>query len=154
MRDGSRIGRDFLKRVFAILAVLSLASCGGPKRISVDHAWVRLPAVAGHPGAAYFTLHGGPVATTLLSVSSPVAIRAEMHETKQVNGMSTMAPLPSVALPARGAVSFAPAGKHVMLFNLNPVVKPGGTVPLLFVFADGEQIEQAADAVAANAPAP
>ncbi|MGL1255118.1 hypothetical protein ACSTLX_25660, partial [Vibrio parahaemolyticus] len=59
----------------AILASLTLAGCGRPSAIHADHAYVRLPAVAGRPAVAYFTIHGGPADTVLLSVTSPVVIR-------------------------------------------------------------------------------
>jgi hypothetical protein len=142
-----------LKPVFALAAALALSACGH-KQIHVDHGWVRLPAVQGHPAAAYFTLHGGPSDTTLLSVTTPVAIRTEMHQTIEQNGVSTMAPLAQVALPAGGTVKFEPDGKHVMLFSVDPTVKPGDMVALRFVFANNLQIEYDAQALAAGAPAP
>lgn len=135
-------------------AALTLGSCGQPRQIYVDHAWVRLSAVTGHPAAAYFTLHGGKADTALISVTSPAAISTQMHRTENQNGVSKMVPLQQVALPAGGKVTFEPGVMHVMLFDIAPSVKPGGTVNLHFVFANGVQIETGANAVAAGAPAP
>jgi len=136
------------------LAALALGSCGGPRQIEVTHGWVRLPPVQGHPAAAYFELHGGPADETLIDVASPVALRAEMHQSMSVNGMETMAPLKQVAVPAGKTVKFEPGGRHVMLFGLEQSVKPGGTVGLHFVFADGKRLDYDAKAIAANAPDP
>ena len=54
----------------------ALTSCGGPKDVTVDHGWVRLPVVAGRPAAAYFTLHGGKQGAILIAVSSADATSA------------------------------------------------------------------------------
>ena len=137
-----------------LLSALVLAACSQPKELSVTDAWVRLPAVAGRPAAAYFTLHGGPTDATLIDVSTDVAIKMEMHETRNEGGRTTMAPLASVAVPARAAVTFVPGGRHVMLFDLNPSVKRGGTMTLTFSFANGLRIQQDATVIAAGDPAP
>lgn len=136
------------------LAALALASCGGPKEVTVDHGWVRLPVVAGRPAAAYFTLHGGKDGAILIAVSSPDAKSAQMHESMEMNGVSSMAPLTQVAAPAGGKIMFAPGGKHVMLFGLKTGVSPGARVRLHFAFADGKTIDTAVETVAATAPAP
>lgn len=136
------------------LAALALASCGGPKEVTVDHGWVRLPVVAGRPAAAYFTLHGGKAGAILIGVSSPDAQSAQMHQSMEANGVSTMMPLTQVVAPAGGKVRFAPGGKHVMLFGLKQGIAPGGNVRLHFAFADGKTIDYAAKAVAATDPAP
>ena len=45
------------------------------------------------------------------------------------------------------AVMFEPGGKHVMLFGLDPKVKPGGTVRLDLKLADGSTASVDAKAV-------
>ena len=140
-----------MRKTFASIAVaVTLAACGQPKQIFVDQAWVRLAAVPGRPAAAYFTLHGGKTDATLLTVTSPVTIRSELHETTSQNGAMSMRPIGRVALPASSKVAFAPGGKHVMLFDVNPGIKPGADVPMRFTFADGLQIEYNAKAIAAG----
>lgn len=122
--------------------------------IYATHAWVRLPAVEGRPAAAYFTLHGHSKDSALINVTSPVAIKTEMHETMAKGNMTSMAPIERVPLPADSTVAFAPGGRHVMLFDVNPVIKPGSTVPLRLTFVGFPQIEVDAVAVAAGAPSP
>lgn len=138
-----------------LLGLAALAGCAPEKQLYVDDAWVRLPAVAGRPAAAYFTVHGGPTDSTLVAVTGNTAIRSEMHETRRAaNGAMTMAPISAVPIPALKDVPFTPGGKHVMLFNVNPVVKPGGAMTLTFTFADATRIEYNAKVVAAGDPAP
>ena len=123
-----------------VLAGAALAGCQQAE-LGVDDAWVRLPAVQGRPGAAYFTVTGGAQATSLVAVSSPAAIRAEIHEMKQQGGMMTMAPVKDVAVAAGARVEFKPGGKHVMLYDIAPEARAGTTIPLRLAFADGKTLE-------------
>lgn len=138
-------------RAFLALGLLAATLAGCDKaELTASDAVVRLPAVPGRPGAAYFTIHGGAQATTLLSVSTPGAIRTEIHEMKHEGDMMTMAPLRDVAVPAGKAVALKPGGKHVMLYDIAPTVRAGSTVPLKLSFADGKTIEVNAKVKAAG----
>lgn len=136
------------------LFALPLAACGQPKQIFVDKGYVRLAAVPGQPSVAYFTLHGGTDATTLLSVTSPTTIKTELHESMTNGAMSSMKPVGDIALPAGGVVTFQPGGKHVMLFDVNQSVKPGTTMPLVFTFANNLRIQYDAPVIAAGETPP
>ncbi len=128
----------------ALAAAVTLAGCE-QAQLGVEDAWVRLPAVSSRPGAAYFTVKGGNEATSLLAISSPAAVRTELHEMKHEGGMMTMAPIKDVAIPAGGTVRFEPGGKHVMLYDLSPEVRAGGKIPLRLAFANGKTIEVEAE---------
>lgn len=143
-----------MRVVAGIVAVAFLSACQ-PAETKVDGAWVRLPAVTGQPGAAYFTIRGGKQADTLIAVSVPFALRSEMHESmKGDHGMMSMAPVKDFPVPAGGTVTFAPGGKHVMLFSVGPNVKAGDTVPVTLSFASGGKIEASAKVVGAGDPNP
>ena len=139
-----------------VLAAAALGGCAQEKQLSVSNAWVRLAAVPGRPAAAYFTIHGGPADATLINVSADVAVRTEMHEMKAggANGAMTMDAMQQVSVPALKTVVFAPGGKHVMLFDVDPSVKPGGQIAVTLTFSDGLRIQQQADVVGAGDPAP
>jgi copper(I)-binding protein len=122
----------------AALAALALlvAGCGKgrPDGIAVSKSWVRLPALKGEAGAAYFTIQGGAEGTKLTGISSPMASRIELHESMEHGGMSAMRALRTVEFDYRRRIDFAPGGKHAMLFGINKAVKPGGSIPLTFAF--------------------
>jgi len=144
-----------MRAFLALLTLpLALAACEKPKTITVSDGWVRLAAVPGRPAAAYFIIHGGPGDATLMTVDSPVAIHSEMHQSMGSGGMSGMKPLTSLAVPARAEIKFAPGGNHVMLFDVNPGIKPGSTVPLTFTFTNGYRLVHNATAIGAGDPAP
>jgi periplasmic copper chaperone A len=128
-------------RVLAMLLVFALPGCAPDPVLRVDGAQVRLAAVPANPAAAYFTVVGGPKADRLLDVSSPVVIRSEMHESMASGSMMSMKPITGgIDVPAGGAIEFKPGGKHVMMFNVNPGIRPPRTLPMIFVFASGERI--------------
>ncbi|WP_380931648.1 copper chaperone PCu(A)C [Sphingomonas qilianensis] len=137
-----------------LVPVVLLAACSPPAKLDADHGYVRLAAVKGNPAAAYFTLHGGATDATLISVGSTVAIRAEMHQTMQAGSTASMKPIGQVKVPAKATVTFAPGGRHVMLFNMNPGIKRGSIVPLVFQFSNGVRFERKALAIAAGDPPP
>ena len=143
-----------MRIVAALAALLALMGCQQPKEITVSDGYVRLAATPRAPAVAYFTIPGGAADATLLSVSSDVSIRSEMHESMQSGSMASMKPIDHVRLPAATDLVFAPGGKHVMLFDMNPGIKRGATVPLLFTFADGQRIHYKAGAIGAGDPAP
>lgn len=122
-------------RLTMAAALLALAGCRGgtPQTgVSVEHVWVRLPAVAGGAGAGYFAATA-PADDALLAVTTRGA-RIELHESMTHEGMTSMRPLRTVALPAGDEVRFAPGGKHLMIFGLDRGLKKGGTLPLTFRF--------------------
>lgn len=137
--------------LMTIATSLMLTGCASkPTEPEVSDMVVRMAANPKAPSAGYFTIKGGPADDTLLSVTSPVVIRIEMHESMTGGGPSTgsggtmasMKPLEGgVAVPANGTVKFEPGGKHLMLYNINPGMKVGQTIRLDYVFASGLQLQ-------------
>ncbi|QDZ08338.1 copper chaperone PCu(A)C [Sphingomonas panacisoli] len=143
-----------MKTGLLVPVLVVLTACQQQAAPSVDKPWVRLSAVPGNPSAAYFTLKGGARDETLVAVEAPGAQRAEMHESVGNNGMTSMAPIKLVAVRAGDTVTFAPGGKHVMLFGVKPQVQPGTTTLLSFTFANGPKVVVHARVVGAGDPAP
>jgi copper(I)-binding protein len=65
-----------------------------------------------------------------------------------------MSPIKAVPVPAKAKIAFAPGGKHVMLFTINPSIKPGATMKLIFTFSNNVKIEYDAPVIGAGEPAP
>ena len=127
----------------AITLSVALGACATkPTEPTVTGAVVRMAANPKAPSVGYFTLKGGPSDDRLLTVTSPVVIRVELHESMATGGMASMKPIDGgVALPANTDVKFEQGGKHIMLYYINPGLKVGQTIRLDFVFASGLQLQ-------------
>jgi copper(I)-binding protein len=129
-------------RLFAAAALLMLASCGGESRqegITVTDASVRLPAVSGRPGVAYFTIRAGSAAT-IEGVSSPLIERVELHDSRMDGNVMRMGPLQDRSIPAGGELRFEQGGRHAMLFGIDPTLKAGDRLPMTFNFGQATAV--------------
>jgi hypothetical protein len=130
-----------------LLLGAALQALAGPHRIGdivVHQPWAReLPPVS-HTGAAYLSIHNtGTQADRLLSATSPVAARVEMHSHEHAAGMMRMQQVEAVALPAGQQVDFAPGGLHLMLIDLRRPLAAGQdfTLELNFEHAGSMQVQ-------------
>lgn len=143
------------RAIILAFALAVLAGCAPQApRDPVTEAWVRLPAVEGRPAAAYFTLNGKEIEDTLIAVESPMAQRVELHESREQGGRMTMKPIETVVVPANDAVLFEPGGKHAMLFDVDPRIRPGARLTLDFRFDSGRDVRLDVPTVAAGDPRP
>nr|WP_295372877.1 copper chaperone PCu(A)C [uncultured Sphingosinicella sp.] len=117
---------------------LGLSGCGGSgsePHVTIENARVTLPAVRGRPGAGYFTAEASALPEAIVAVTAPPPTRIEMHESMAAGSMTSMRPIPSAPFEADRPIAFEPGGKHLMMFDIDPAVKPGDTLPLTFRFA-------------------
>ncbi len=126
-----------------LCAALWLGGCQGQEApLLLSEVQVTLPAVKGNPGAAYFTLSNNTDrAVALTGVTVAGAERAEMHETKG----RAMEPLASVEVPAKTKLTFAPGGRHAMVFGMPAQLAPGGKVNVSLQLADGRKVSTDAE---------
>jgi copper(I)-binding protein len=145
-----------MQRRLMMVSLLLVAGCSAQASTPVaDDAYIRLAAVPGRPAAGYFELLGGAKDTVLVRVEAPGVSRAEMHGSRMTaNGMVTMESLPTVPVPAKTDVGFAPGGRHVMLFDMPQSAAPGTNVPLTLRFSDGATAKVEAKVIAAGDVAP
>jgi len=130
------------KTALALLPLAALlTACGqGDPVVNVTDAVVRLPAVPGNPGAAYFTLRTNKTPMRILGISSPQIQRIELHESEMQGGRMRMGPLEDNSFGAEGVRVFEEGGAHAMLFNINPAVRAGGTVRIIFDFDNAPDV--------------
>lgn len=139
-----------LKPIPVLVALVAVAGCGQKEAaLGVEEAVVHMGATEQTPAVAYFTLVGGRSDDRLVSVVSDLNLRSELHESMQRGDTASMKPLSGVDLPSGARVSFAPGGKHVMLYGM-PALKPYTTVKLTFTFASGTRLETMAPVRAAG----
>jgi periplasmic copper chaperone A len=147
-----------LKKTLLIAAFLSPSLFANAHEYTVGelhiaHPWSReMPPVA-PTAAAYFVVHNkGAEADRLLSVSTPHAGKAELHEHMHADGVMKMQQVENVTIPAGGEVKFEPMGYHVMMFNLKQQAKDGERFPLTLTFENAGKVDVEV-AVQKDAPA-
>jgi len=107
-----------------------------PGGITVLAAWSRATGPGMSVGAGYMMIANlGAAPDRLLSVSSPIAERVEIHRTSIEDGTVRMRQVADgVTVPARGTVEFSPGGLHLILVQLKQSLRAGQSVPLTLVF--------------------
>ena len=124
-----------------LVACVAMAQASG---LAVQDAWIRqLPGT--DVAAAYLTLRNPTtLPVTIVSIESPLAEHAMIHETKTVGGQSQMRPHEQLVIAPGQTVKFEPGGLHVMLMGLRQPVPVGKSFPLVLLLADGTKVQVAA----------
>ena len=105
--------------------------------LAIGDGWLALPAVAGNPAAAYFTLTNDSRATTAVAaVAVAGAQSAEIHQTMG----GSMGKVDRLESDPGTRLEFMPGGLHVMVFGLKPALQPGDKVELTLTFAGGDKL--------------
>lgn len=132
-----------MKRVLSLVvvcAVLALAQSA----LKAENAWVRL--VPGTTSGAFMTLvNPGDKPIRVVGVESPLALKAEIHETTLVKGtggtdVMQMRPVKFVEVPAQGKLELKPGGYHIMLMMLKEPLHEGKLVKLTLKLEDGSTL--------------
>jgi copper(I)-binding protein len=126
-------------RLAALLALLPIAAFAQTNGITIENAWSR-PALAGRAGVVYLTVKDSGQPDSLTGASSPVAARAELHESFTENGVSKMRPAGPVQIEPGKSVRLTPGGMHIMLMGLKEPLKAGETFPVTLTFAKAGEV--------------
>ncbi len=104
--------------------------------LTIFHPWAR-PAAEGQNGAVYLSIrNGGKDAETFVSAESPDAQKAQIHETREENGVMKMrAVKEGVEIKPGSSLEFKPGGYHIMLIDLKKPLEEGAMVPLKITLA-------------------
>jgi hypothetical protein len=122
-------------KILAFAAGLAAASTAlaQPSQLEVNNAWAGATPGKAENGAAYVTIQS-PTADRLVSASTPVAKKAELHTMSMQGMVMKMRPISSLDIPAGAPVSLKPGGEHIMLMGLNQPLREGQSFPLTLDF--------------------
>ena len=132
-------------RYLVPMLALLLATTAHAQNLNVQNAWVRAT-VQGQKATGTFMQITAPAATTLISVSTPVAGVAEVHEMKMDGDVMRMRPLTKgLELPAGKAVQLKPGGYHLMLMDLKLPLQKDTTIPITLTLRDSKGVQSTQD---------
>ncbi len=120
---------------------LAFTSWAQAQNVEVQNAWARATVQGQKASGAFMTLTA-QTPGRLVSVSSPVAGVAEVHEMKMEGDVMKMRALANgLELPAGKPVELKPGGYHVMLMDLKLPLQKDTTIPVTLVFKDAKGVE-------------
>ena len=129
--------------LIALAVSLALSACGqgssdaptqGPPVVAIADALCR-PTPNGRDITACYAVLTASTDDRLVSVASPIAGKAELHEMKTQNNIMMMSELKEgLPLPAEQPVALVPGGNHIMLMELTTPLAVGDTVSLTLTF--------------------
>lgn len=132
-------------RIFCLLFAMVLTGGVQAQTVKVKNAWARAT-VQGQKATGAFMQITAPAASTLVSVSTPVAGVAEIHEMKMDGDVMRMRPLPKgLELPAGKAVQLKPGGYHLMLMDLKLPLQKDTTIPITLTLRDSKGVQSTQD---------
>ena len=126
--------------VAAALLLAAIALPAAAQQAKVEQAWARATAVSARAGGVFLTLRETGTADRLVSASSEIAARTELHRTVEDNGIMRMLPVEGIDLAAGETVTFKPGGLHIMLIDLKRPLKQGETFEVTLRFAKGPPV--------------
>lgn len=130
----------------SLLALLAttFALCASPlwaQTVDVQGAWARAT-VPGQKATGAFMKLTAKSGAKLVSVSSPVAGVAEVHEMKMDGDVMKMRAVQGgLELPVGQAVELKPGGYHLMLMDLKLPLQKDTTIPVTLLFKDAKGVE-------------
>ncbi|HEY1396171.1 copper chaperone PCu(A)C [Roseateles sp.] len=133
----------------AVVPALLLTAGLAQAQVVVANAWVRATVPQQKSTGAFLQIKS-PTDLKLISVSTPSAGVAEVHEMAMDGDVMRMRPVASLAVPAGKLVELKPGGYHVMLMDLKGPLKTGDAVVLTLVF---EGADKSRSTVSVQAPA-
>lgn len=136
------LNRSLLKHALIAAAVLLPACFANAHEyksgdLEIAHPWSQELPPNAPTVAAYFIIHNtGSSADRLVSVDTPIADKAELHQHVMQGDLMKMQPVASVDVPAGGTVTFAPMAYHVMMVGLKDrsLLQDGKHFPLTLHF--------------------
>ena len=122
----------------------------------ISQPWSRATPTGAKVAGAYLTVENkGSVADRLVSGSTDVAGRLEIHEMAMDGGVMKMRPLDKgLAIDPGKTVKLAPGGYHVMMMDLKNPLKQGDKVPVTLQFEKAGKVNLTLDVQGVGAQAP
>jgi copper(I)-binding protein len=130
-----------ISHTLSLVIAMVLVAGVQAQTVEVKNAWVRAT-VQGQKATGAFMQITAPAASTLISVSTPVAGVAEVHEMKMDGDVMRMRPLAKgLELPAGKAVQLQPGGYHLMLMDLKLPLQKDMTIPVTLTLQDSKGVQ-------------
>jgi copper(I)-binding protein len=122
--------------------------------VEVSGAWARATTSSAKVGGVFLTLKASGTPDRVVSVSSPMAEKVELHETISEGGVMKMREVPQLVVSPAAPTVLRPGGYHMMLLGLKKPLNRGETFPLTVTFEKSPPVTATVTVQAAGAAGP
>jgi copper(I)-binding protein len=128
--------------LLASLCGISLGACARECTPQVRDGWVRLPPASGMTMMAGFGRieNHCPTPVTIVAARSAAFADTSLHETRIVDGISRMRPVPELRIAPDAAAVLKPGGLHLMLMEPTAPLKAGSRIAVEFELQGGGKL--------------
>ena len=130
----------------ALLFSCSLHAADGATTMFISDAWMRASLGEVRATAAYLKIENrGAKPDRLMSISTPVAATAQVHDSAMRDGMMRMTPAEPLIIKPGQSVQLSPGGLHVMVMGLKAPLRAGQSAPMILHFEQAGPVEVQAE---------
>lgn len=132
----------FLLAFLTINLLFNVSFANQGLQVAAQDGYVRETIPGTSISSAYMTLNNSTNKNRrLISASSSVSKRIEIHEHIMKDGMMRMRQRDSVEILANDSTVFQPSGYHLMIFDLKQPLKAGETIIITLHFDDESSLD-------------
>ena len=155
MATPNRAGQLAALTLLALAPSLAHAQDVTAGDLVLQHPWARATPNGAQVAGGYVTIvNHGSTADTLTGGSLVAAEKAEVHDMTTDNGVMRMRATGPLDIPAGGAVTLSPSGRHLMFTGLKRGLKKGEQVDGTLTFARAGTVPVRFDVEAIGARTP
>jgi len=126
---------------FALIFAGLFISFSVQAQIQIERPWSRATAPGATVAGGYMLIrNAGVTGDRLVSVSSPVAAKVEMHVHVNDNGVMRMREVKGYDVPAKGSFELKPGGAHLMFIDIRRPFKESEKLPVKLKFEKAGEV--------------
>ncbi|GLR73335.1 copper chaperone PCu(A)C [Aliivibrio sifiae] len=128
------------KTIFALSALLLSSTAFAQSELVIENPYARATPPNAVNSAIFMTIKNtGNEDRTLISASTSIAKKVELHTVVKTDGMMKMREVDTIDIPKNKDVMLKPGGLHIMLFELTQPLKEEEFIDVTLNFKNGDK---------------
>ncbi len=128
------------KTIFALSALLLSSTAFAQSELVIENPYARATPPNAVNSAIFMTIkNAGNEDRTLISASTSIAKKVELHTVVKTDGMMKMREVDTIDIPKNKDVMLKPGGLHIMLFELTQPLKEEEFIDVTLNFKNGDK---------------
>lgn len=128
------------KTIFTLSALLLSSTAFAQSELIIEDPYARATPPNAVNSAIFMTIKNtGSETRTLISASTSVAKKVELHNVIKADGMMKMREVDAIEIPRNKNVMLMPGSLHIMLFDLTQPLKESDFIDVTLHFQNGDK---------------